>query len=80
MTSAAVVSGPPVPVRVALGAAPAVLAPQPLAVRPVLDRRSDRVPAGETPPRSHAHLVHVVLEVVKAVALAVLGVTAPSGL
>ena len=45
------------------------------AVRPVLTRRSDRVLAGEdTGARSRAHLVYIGLEVVKVVALLVLGV------
>ncbi len=76
VVTAAVVSGPPGAVRGALGAVVAVLALQLLAVRPVLDRRSDRVLAGGTPPRSRAHLAYVVLEVVKVVALVLLGVTA----
>ena len=46
------------------------------AIRPVLNRRSDRVLAGHTRPRSRAHLAHVGLEAVKVVALTVLGVVA----
>jgi hypothetical protein len=42
-------------------------------VRPMLNRRSDRVLAGEEGPRSHGHLVYVGLEVVKIVLLAGLG-------
>ncbi|WP_019631678.1 hypothetical protein [Actinomadura atramentaria] len=66
--------GPPVAVAVLTGVAAAVLAVQLGAVRPVLNRRSDRVLAGEDPPRSRAHLVYVVLETVKAAVLLALGV------
>jgi hypothetical protein len=52
----------------------AVLVVQVAAVRPVLGRRSDRVLAGETAPRSRGHLVYVGLEVVKVAALVVAGV------
>ncbi|AYN38147.1 hypothetical protein D9753_03440 [Streptomyces dangxiongensis] len=43
-------------------------------VRPRLNRRSDRVLAGEELPRSRSHLWYVALEVLKAATLAVLGV------
>lgn len=43
-------------------------------VRPGLNRRSDRVLAGEDAPRSRLHLAYVGLEVVKVVALLALGV------
>jgi hypothetical protein len=43
-------------------------------VRPRLNRRSDRVLAGEPPPRSRLHLAYIGLELVKVVALVVLGV------
>lgn len=43
-------------------------------VRPQLNRRSDRVLAGEDAPRSRAHLTYVGLELVKVAALLVLGV------
>ncbi|QTR05961.1 hypothetical protein [Saccharothrix algeriensis] len=74
--AAVAVGGPPAPVPVAVGVAVAVLLAQLAAVRPVLNRRSDRVLAGEDPPRSRAHLAYVALEVVKVVALVVLGVAA----
>jgi hypothetical protein len=51
-----------------------VLGVQLAGVRPVLNRRSDRVLAGEDPPRSRVHLVYIALEVVKVVLLAALGV------
>lgn len=73
----AVVAGaPPTPVPVATITAVVVLVVQLAAVRPVLNRRSDRVLAGEDPPRSRAHLAYVALEAVKVVALIVLGVAA----
>ena len=46
------------------------------AVRPVLNRRSDRVLAGEEAPRSRAHFVYIALELLKVIALIALGVTA----
>ncbi|HET6359776.1 hypothetical protein [Streptomyces sp.] len=72
---AAVAAGdPPVPVAV-LAALPAVLlAVQLTAVRPVLNRRSDRVLVGEEVPRSRAHLVYVACEAAKAVTLLALGI------
>ena len=42
-------------------------------VRPPLNRRSDRVLAGEDLPRSRGHLVYVALEVVKVALLIALG-------
>ncbi|WP_285488410.1 hypothetical protein [Amycolatopsis taiwanensis] len=52
----------------------AVLAAQLGAVRPWLNRRSDRVLAGEELPRSRGHLAYVALEVVKVAALLWLGI------
>lgn len=43
-------------------------------LRPRLDRRARAILAGETPPRSHLHLVYVVLEVAKVALLASLGI------
>lgn len=43
-------------------------------VRPMLNRRSDRVLAGEQLPRSRAHLGYIALELVKVAALIWLGV------
>ncbi|MTD56804.1 hypothetical protein [Amycolatopsis pithecellobii] len=54
----------------------AVLLVQLLAIRPPLNRRSDRVLAGETAPRSHAHFAYVGAEVIKVAALLVLGIAA----
>lgn len=53
-----------------------VLAGQLLVVRPRLNRRSDRVLAGEDVPRSREHLVYVALEVVKLGLLVAAGVVA----
>ncbi|MGN5381529.1 hypothetical protein ACQ4WX_43705 [Streptomyces lasalocidi] len=72
-------------VAVAVGGAPAsvvgptaavavLLLAQLVAVCPVLNRRSDRVLAGEDLPRSHSHLWYVALELLKVVALTALGV------
>ncbi|SHJ85666.1 hypothetical protein SAMN05421803_110162 [Nocardiopsis flavescens] len=68
-----------VPVPVPALAAAGVLAVQLLAVRPGLNRRSDAVLAGEEAPRSRAHLVYVVLEVLKAAALLTGGVLLLAG-
>ena len=54
----------------------ALLAVQLAAVRPALNRRSDRVLAGEELPRSHGHLVYVVLELVKVGLLIAVGTSA----
>lgn len=51
-----------------------VLAAQLMAIRPVLNRRSDRVLAGENPPQSRAHLLYIGAEGVKTVALLALGI------
>jgi hypothetical protein len=72
-------------VAVALGGAPPAiavltvlvivgLAAQLGVVRPRLNRRSDRVLAGEQLPRSRGHLSYVALEGAKVVVLAVLGI------
>ncbi|WP_199817114.1 hypothetical protein [Streptomyces hygroscopicus] len=45
-------------------------------IRPALNRRSERVLAGENPPRSRTHRVYVALEVAKVAALLTLGVSA----
>jgi hypothetical protein len=68
------VGGVPTAPTAVLGVLVVLLLAQLGVVRPRLNRRSDRVLAGETPPRSRAHLVYVGLEVVKVAALLVLGV------
>lgn len=56
-----------------------VLVGQLTVVRPRLNRRSDRVLAGEHLPRSRAHLVYIACEVVKTVSLTALGFTILTG-
>jgi hypothetical protein len=63
----------------ALAPAAVILAGQLWVVRPRLNRRADRVLAGEQPPRSRAHHAYVVLEVAKVAALVAAGVTAFAG-
>ncbi|MEV6948069.1 hypothetical protein AB0N07_40285 [Streptomyces sp. NPDC051172] len=72
---AAVAAGDP-PGRVVgpVAAAAVLLLVQLLAVRPRLNRRSDRVLAGEDLPRSRDHLYYVALEAAKVVALIALGI------
>jgi hypothetical protein len=60
---------------VALGV---LLAVQVLLVRPRLDRRTVAIIDGRTPPPSHQHLTYVALEVLKVLALPVLGVVLAS--
>jgi hypothetical protein len=68
------VAAAPRPALVGLAAALAVLVAVQLGVvRPQLNRRSDRVLAGEEVPRSRGHLVYVAFEVVKAALLVALG-------
>ncbi|WP_069817065.1 hypothetical protein [Streptomyces sp. TP-A0874] len=69
----------PVPVNVLTGLVVVLLALQLLVVRPRLNRRSDRVLAGEELPRSRGHLYYVVLEGLKVPALLGLGVAVVSG-
>lgn len=78
--TAATMTGVPGPVLVAVGVAVAVLVAQLGLIRPVLSRRSARVLAGETAPRSSAHLVYVAAELVKVAALVTAGVLALSHL
>ncbi|MGW5664138.1 hypothetical protein ACWEWG_29360 [Streptomyces sp. NPDC003758] len=76
---AAVAAGSPPPGVVVLTVCVvALLAVQLGLVRPLLNRRSDRVLAGETgedAPRSGAHLYYVALEILKVVGLIALGVS-----
>lgn len=71
---AAAVGGPTTAVIVLLAVVAVLLAAQLGVVRPRLNRRSDRVLAGEDLPRSRGHLGYVALEGAKVVALAALGV------
>ncbi|WLQ34225.1 hypothetical protein P8A18_12600 [Streptomyces castrisilvae] len=73
----AVATGSPTTAVIVLTAVSACLLAAQLAfVRPRLNRRSDRVLAGEDLPRSTAHLYYVALESAKVLALIALGVTA----
>ncbi|TVS77817.1 hypothetical protein [Mycobacterium helveticum] len=73
------VSPPPAGVVAAFLTAFAMLATQLIAVRPFLNRRSDKVLAGLNAPRSRGHYAYVGLEVVKVIALVVAGVLLLSG-
>ncbi|MFR0355691.1 hypothetical protein [Streptomyces sediminimaris] len=62
------------PVVAPVVAAVVLLLAQLLVVRPRLNRRSDRILAGEDLPRSHEHFLYVGLELAKVAALITLGV------
>jgi hypothetical protein len=70
----AVVGDPPPTAVVTLVVAIVVLVVQLIAVRPVLNRRSDRIVAGETLPAAHVHIAYIALEVVKVAALLTTGI------
>jgi len=70
----AAASPPPVRVSATLAVVFAALALQLGAVRPRLNRRSDKVLAGLDAPRSRGHYVYVGLEAIKALALAAGGI------
>jgi hypothetical protein len=72
---AVAVGGPPGPVIALTAALTAVLVGQLAVVRPRLNRRSDRVLAGEELPRSRSHLSYVAFEAVKVALLLALGVS-----
>ncbi len=67
------VSPPTVSVIATFATAFTMLATQLIAVRPFLNRRSDKVLAGLDAPRSRGHYAYVGLEVIKVIALAVAG-------
>ncbi|MEU4035319.1 hypothetical protein [Streptomyces collinus] len=71
---AVVAGGAPAGVSWLTAAVAVLLAAQLAVVRPRLNRRSDRVLAGEDLPRSRGHLWYVALELAKVVALIALGV------
>ncbi|TYB41539.1 hypothetical protein [Actinomadura chibensis] len=72
---AAVAAGrPSAPVAVLAALAAALLAVQLGVIRPRLNRRSDRVLAGEDLPRSRGHLYYVACEAAKVALLLALGV------
>ncbi|MGW3354349.1 hypothetical protein ACWDFL_02855 [Streptomyces bungoensis] len=71
---AVVVGGHPAAVSGLTAAVAVLLAAQLAVVRPRLNRRSDRVLAGEDLPRSRGHLWYVALELAKVAALLALGI------
>ncbi|WP_225094998.1 hypothetical protein [Streptomyces sp. CoH27] len=72
--AAAAAGGAPARVIGLTAAVAVLLLAQLAAVRPVLNRRSDRVLAGEDMPRSRSHLWYVALELLKVAALTGLGI------
>lgn len=67
---AVVIARPGAVVVAGVGALALLLLAQLILVRPRLNRRSDRVLAGEQVPRSRAHYAYVALELAKVAALA----------
>ncbi|WP_116708814.1 hypothetical protein [Actinomycetospora cinnamomea] len=74
VAAAVLVADVPSDVGVALVVLVVLLLVQLLLVRPRLNRRADRVLAGEDLPRSRLHLAYIALELLKVAALLVLGV------
>jgi hypothetical protein len=72
--AAVAVGGPSASVATLSAVVVAALGGQLGVIRPRLNRRSDRVLAGEELSRSHAHLLYVAFEAAKAVTLIVLGI------
>lgn len=66
--------GAPTAITGLTAAAAVLLLAQLTVVRPYLNRRSDRVLAGEDLPRSRSHLWYVALELLKVAALLALGI------
>ncbi|WP_369220682.1 hypothetical protein AB5J52_00850 [Streptomyces sp. R39] len=75
VVAAVAVGGPPVAVVVLTVAVAVLLAVQLGVVRPRLNRRSDRVLAGEELPRSRGHVYYVAFEIAKVIALTALGIS-----
>lgn len=75
LIAAVVLGAPTVAVVVLTAVAVCVLAAQLVVVRPRLNRRSDRVLAGEDLPRSTTHLYYIALEAAKVLTLIALGAT-----
>ncbi|WNM33225.1 hypothetical protein RKE30_23990 [Streptomyces sp. Li-HN-5-11] len=72
---AVVLGGPSTGIAVLTAVVAVLLLGQLAVVRPRLNRRSDRVLAGEELPRSRGHLAYVALETAKVVVLVVLGIS-----
>ncbi|MEU9244768.1 hypothetical protein [Streptomyces shenzhenensis] len=75
VVAAVAVGGPSAAVVVLTGAVAVLLAVQLGVVRPRLNRRSDRVLAGEELPRSRGHVYYVAFEIAKVIALTALGIS-----
>lgn len=73
LTVAGLVAGLPTAAWVLLVGLVLLLGVQVLLLRPRLDRRAEEIVAGLTPPPSRLHLAYIGLEVVKVLALPVLG-------
>lgn len=76
---AGIMGGAPNDVAVLTACAVVILAVQLAVVRPRLNRRSDRILAGEDLPRSREHLYYVALETAKVIALIALGIAVLPG-
>ncbi|TCM36184.1 hypothetical protein [Kribbella sp. VKM Ac-2568] len=75
MALAAIVLGRPTgPVAALTAAILVILAGQLIVIRPRLNRRSNHVLAGESPPRSTVHLYYVAFEATKVLMLTALGI------
>ncbi|MQY33974.1 hypothetical protein SRB17_19400 [Streptomyces sp. RB17] len=72
--AAIAVGGAPAGITALTAVAAVLLLAQPAAVRPYLNRRSDRILAGEELPRSRSHFWYVGLELLKGIALIALGI------
>ncbi|MGW7406037.1 hypothetical protein ACWGI9_20285 [Streptomyces sp. NPDC054833] len=72
---AVAVGGPPAVIVVLTAVVAVVLTMQLGVVRPRLNRRSDRVLAGEDLPRSRGHVYYVAFEITKVITLTVLGIS-----
>ncbi|MFF4548533.1 hypothetical protein [Streptomyces sp. NPDC001435] len=72
---AVAVGGPSVVIVVLTAVVAVVLTMQLGVVRPRLNRRSDRVLAGEDLPRSRGHVYYVAFEITKVITLTVLGIS-----
>ncbi|MEU9794458.1 hypothetical protein AB0E27_28210 [Streptomyces sparsogenes] len=75
VVAAVAVGGPPAAVVAPTAVTVVLLAVQLGVIRPRLNRRSDRVLAGEELPRSRDHVYYVVFETAKVIALTVLGIS-----
>ncbi|MFC5957651.1 hypothetical protein ACFP51_25245 [Streptomyces pratens] len=68
------VDGPSAPVVVLVAVVAVVPAGRLGVIRARLNRRSDRAPAGQQPPRSHAHWYYVAFEAIMTVSLLIPGI------